>query len=51
MMFNAPTVEYPSTIFTEKCEVVLLCDENSAKPPLPERFLPEYYNFQISGDL
>ena len=51
MMFNEPTVEYPSTIFTDHCEVVLLCDEDSAQPPLPERFKPEYYNFQITGEL
>ncbi len=36
LLFNEPTVEYPATLFTEKSDVWIVCDESTAASPLPE---------------
>jgi glucosamine-6-phosphate deaminase len=34
LMFHEPTVEYPATLFTDKTDVILLADENTAAAPI-----------------
>ncbi len=39
LMFSEPTVEYPATLFPKYIpEVMVLCDKNTAQPPLTDQF-------------